>query len=234
MGQKVNPKAYRIAVIKTWDSKWFSNKEFKNFLREDVMLRKLIYEKLKKSGVAKIEIERSPEDIKVIVEAAKPGLIIGRGGAGIEQLKKEIQKKVFNKIYTKRPKSKYKLDIVIQEVKEPYLQAQILLEEIIGDIEKRIRYRRVMKQSIEKVKKAGAKGVKVIASGRLDGVSIARTETLTWGSLPLHTLRADIDYSRGVARTIYGAVGVKVWIYKGEVFKEKRGAEAKAEGKEEK
>lgn len=220
MGHKVNPKSYRIGGIRTWDSKWFSDKNYKSFLREDVMIRKIIQAKLRNSGVTQIEIERSAEDIKIIVEAAKPGLIIGRGGAGIEQLKQEIQKKVFNKIYVKRPRGKYKIDISIQEVKTPHLSAQIVLEEIISDIERRIPYRRVMKQAIDRVKKAGAKGVKVITSGRLDGVEIARTETLTWGNLPLHTLRADIDYARGAAQTIYGSVGVKVWIYRGEVFKQ--------------
>lgn len=229
MGHKVNPIAYRIGVIRTWNSRWFSGRDFKDFLHEDVMIRKIIQAKLKSSGVAKIDIERSPQDIKIIVEAGKPGLIIGRGGAGIEQLKEEIKKKVFDKLYFNKAKGKYKLDIVIQEVKEIHLSAQIVLEEIIGDLERRIPYRRVMKQAMDRVKKAGARGVRVKSAGRLDGVEISRKETLSWGNIPLHTLRADIDYSRGAAQTIYGKIGVKVWIYKGDVFKKMEVAGAKEE-----
>lgn len=221
MGQKVNPKAYRLGITRTWNSKWFSDKNYQDFLQEDTMIRKVIAKKLKNSGVADIEIERSGEAIKIIVNAAKPGLIIGRGGAGIDQLKQEIEKKVFNKIYKRRPKRKYSIDISIQEVKESGLSAQVVLEEIAAEIEKRIPFRRVLKQSVERVKKAGAKGVKMSVAGRLGGVEIARSEKFSWGNIPLHTLRADIDYARGAAHTIYGLIGIKVWIYKGEVFKDK-------------
>ncbi|NQU77943.1 30S ribosomal protein S3 [Candidatus Falkowbacteria bacterium] len=221
MGQKVNPKAFRLGITRTWNSKWFSSKNYKEFLREDVMIRKIIKNKLKNSGIAEIEIERSGENIKVIVYVSKPGLIIGRGGAGIEQLRQEIDKKVFGKIYKRKPRGKYNLDISIQEVKSPDLSSQVVTERVIDDIEKRIPFRRVCKQSIENVRKAGAKGVKILVAGRLGGVEIARTEKFTWGNIPLHTLRADIDYSRGAAHTIYGLIGVKVWIYKGEVFKSK-------------
>lgn len=240
MGQKVNPKAYRIGGIRTWNSKWFaSGKDYKDLLREDIMIRKIIMEKLKNSGVSNIEIERSTGNLKVNVYAAKPGLIIGRGGAGIEQLKQELEKKVFNKIYKNKKSRKHKIDIAIQEIKNPHLFAQVILEEMISDIERRIPYRRVLKQAIDKVRKSSGKGVRVVASGRLDGVEISRTEMLNWGNLPLHTLRADIDYARGAAKTIYGLVGVKVWIYKGEIFKEsisKKGMgseELKAKGQEE-
>ena len=234
MGQKVNPKAYRIGITRTWNSKWFSDKNYKEFLQEDIMIRKVVANKLKNSGVADIDIERYGDSIKVIVNAAKPGLIIGRGGAGIDQLKQEIVRKVFDKIYKSHcflgsnvkhdpnpPKRKYDLDISIKEIKDAGLSAQVVLEEMTLDIEKRVKFKRVMKQAMERVKKAGAKGVKISVAGRLGGVDIARTEKASWGNIPLHTLRADIEYSRGVARTIYGAIGIKVWIYRGDVFKEK-------------
>lgn len=228
MGHKVNPKAYRLGITRTWNSKWFSDKNFSEYLQEDVRIRKIVAAKLKNSGVASIEIERSGNEIKIIVMAAKPGLIIGRGGAGVDQLKQEINKKVFAKInreapYYKRENKKiknYKIDIVIQEVKDAGLAPQVVLEEVVADIEKRIPFRRVMKQAVERVKKAGAKGVKMLIAGRLDGAEIARSEKFIWGNIPLHTLRADIDYTRGRAQTIYGAIGIKIWIYKGEVFKQ--------------
>ncbi len=220
MGHKINPRIYRMGITGEWNSKWFSDKKFKEYLQEDVMIRKVIGNKLKNSGVAKIEIERFGETIKAVVYAAKPGLIIGRGGAGIEQLKQEIVKKVFNKIYDKKPKGKYSLDISIQEIKDPGLSAQVVFEEISQDIEKRIPFRRSMKQALERVKKSGARGVRMLIADRLDGAEIARSEKFVWGNIPLHTIRADIDYSRGAAHTIYGAVGIKVWIYKGDVFKQ--------------
>ena len=232
MGQKVNPKVYRLGITRTWNSKWFSDKNYKEFLQEDTMIRKAVAEKLKNSGVANIDIERFGDSIKIIVSAAKPGLIIGRGGAGIEQLKQEIVKKIFNKIDKNRCYSaaksgctttrKYAIDISIEELKEAGLSAQVVMEEIIADTEKRIPFRRVMKQALERVKKAGAKGVKMSIGGRLGGADIARTEKFSWGNIPLHTLRADIDYARGTARTIYGATGVRVWIYKGDIFKKKK------------
>lgn len=217
MGQKVNPKIFRIGIIKTWDSKWFARHNFSALLRQDIVIKKYIKEKLKDAGVAQIEIERSAENLNIIIRAVRPGVIIGRSGVGIEELKKDITKKILNKKDTVVA-GKLNLTINILEVDKPNLNAQVVLDNIIADLEKRIPYRRVMKQAIGRVERAGAKGVKVILAGRLNGAEIARTETLSSGMIPLHTLRADIDYSRGAAQTIYGKIGVKVWIYKGEVF----------------
>jgi len=217
MGQKVNPKIFRIGITKTWDSKWFSKRNFSLLLRQDVLIRKFIKNKLKDSGVSKIEIERSAENINIIIYAVKPGIIIGRSGVGIEDLKNELKKKVLEKAESKVP-GKLNLNINIMEVDKPNLNSQIVLDNIIADLEKRIPFRRIMKQAISRVMRAGAKGVRVLVSGRLNGAEIARREMLAEGMLPLHTLRSDIDYSRGAAQTIYGKIGVKVWIYKGEVF----------------
>jgi small subunit ribosomal protein S3 len=224
MGQKVNPKAIRIGINRTWDSKWFSKGNFSRFLKQDVILRKYIKTKLRDAGVAKIEIERSAEKINIIIYAVRPGVIIGRSGVGIEELKTELQKRIFNKSETAIP-GKTSLNINIMEVDRPNLNAQVVLDLMINDLEKRIPFRRIMKQAISKVMRAGAKGVKVIVSGRLNGAEIAREEALFEGMIPLHTLRADIDYARGAAQTIYGKIGVKVWIYKGEVFNKEAGKE---------
>lgn len=211
MGQKVHPKIFRIGELYTWSSKWFSQKDFAKLLQQDILIRKFIKQTLKEAAVAEVEIERFPSAVTVIIHSAKPGIIIGRGGQGVEELKKKIKSKFLDK--------KSSLNINIQEISNPNLSAELICQSIIFDLEKRFPYRRVMKQAIGRVEKTEAKGVKVVVAGRLNGAEIARTETLASGSLPLHTLRADIDYSRGVARTTYGAVGVKVWIYKGEVFK---------------
>mgnify|MGYP001615489097 CR=1 FL=1 len=211
MGQKVNPKIYRIGPLNSWDSKWFSKNNYADFLRLDFLIKKYIKNKLKEAAIAKIEIERSGNNMTVIIHTGKPGLIIGRGGQGVEDLKKEIKAKFLDK--------KMGLTINIQEVRDQSLSAELIVQSLIADIEKRIPYRRTMKQVIARVQKAGAQGVKVMCSGRLNGVEIARRESLGWGKLPLHTIRADIDYARGAALTTYGKVGVKVWIYKGEKFK---------------
>lgn len=223
MGQKVNPKIFRIGTLYGWTSKWISDKNYCKFLREDVLIKKYLRTELKEAGVGKVEIERSPNLITVIIHAAKPGLIIGRGGTGAEELKKKIKSNFLG------PKAN--LNVNINEVDRPNLSAEVVLGQMIADIEKRIPYRRVMKQAISRVERAGALGVKAKMGGRLDGAEIARKETLTSGNLPLHTLRADIDYSRGTARTTYGAVGVKIWIYKGEVFGRADSQEAKKEKK---
>lgn len=217
MGHKVNPRSIRITINKGWDSKWFSRNNFGIFLRQDVVIRKFLKNKLKDAGVAKIDIERSVEKLNVIIHAVKPGIIIGRSGVGIEELKEALKKNILNKEATKVP-GKISLNINILEVDKPNLNSQIVLDNIIADLEKRIPFRRTMKQSISRVIRAGAKGVKVMIGGRLNGAEIARTESLTEGEVPLHTLRADIDYARGHAQTIYGKIGVKVWIYKGEIF----------------
>lgn len=210
MGQKVNPIIFRIGQTQNWSSKWFSNKDYAMFLRQDVLIKKFLKEKLKDANVARIDIERLSGNIVIIIHTAKPGLVIGRGGEGVEALKKHIQEKFLAK--------KNHLTINIVEIKNPNTSAELVLQSVIADLEKRIPFRRAMKQAISRVQKAGIKGIKVICSGRLNGAEIARRETLSWGSLPLHTIRADIDYSRGAAQTTYGKIGVKIWIYKGEKF----------------
>lgn len=214
MGQKVNPIIFRMGQSQTWSSKWFSNKDYAAFLRQDLTIKKFLRNKLKEASVARIDIERSSGNIVVVIHTAKPGLVIGRGGEGAEVLKKQIQDELLTK--------KTHLTINIVEIKNPNTSAELVLQSVIVDLEKRIPFRRAMKQAIGRVQKTGVKGVKVICSGRLNGAEIARRETLSWGSLPLHTIRADVDYSRGAAQTTYGKIGVKFWIYKGEKFKDSK------------
>ena len=215
MGHKVNPKLMRLGYIKTWNSRWFSDKDFPALLRSDVMLRRFLMKKLKEALISRVEIERGVGKLVINVFVGKPGLVIGKGGAGIEELKKELMAKILNK---QKLKGKLNVALNILEIDNPNLHSQIVLDSMIKDIELRMPFRRVMKQSIGKVMKAGALGVKTVISGRLNGAEIARTEMLTEGRLPLHTLRADIDYSRGAAWTTYGLIGIKVWIYKGDIF----------------
>lgn len=215
MGHKVHPKIFRIKQQKGWSSRWFQKKDnYKKSLREDVRIQDFLDKKLKESGVDRVEIERSRNNVNIIIHTSKPGLIIGRSGAGIEDLKKQVKDKFFSG-------SRSVVNINIQEVSKPGLSAAITAEQIAADLEKRVPYRRVMKGAIDRVQKAGAKGVKIKLSGRLNGVEIARKETLAQGKIPLQNLRADIDYAYKIARTIYGAIGVKVWIYRGEIFEEK-------------
>lgn len=209
----MHPKIFRTgqSQIYTWNSKWFAKKDYALRLKQDVLIRGFVKKLLILAAVAKIEIERTANAVTVIIHSAKPGLIIGHAGTGIEDLKKKIKEKFLDK--------KTVLNLNVQEVQNPSLSAEIVLQTMIADIEKRIPFRRVMKQTISRVERGGAKGVRVVVSGRLDGAEIARDETLSWGKIPLHTLRADIDYASEAAFTIYGAVGIKVWIYRGEVFK---------------
>ena len=213
MGQKVHPKIFRTgqSQIYTWNSKWFAKKDYALRLKQDVLLRDFVKKALILAAVAKVEIERTANAVTVIIHSAKPGLIIGHAGTGIEDLKKKLKEKFLDK--------KTVLNLNVQEVQNPSLSADIVLQAMIADIEKRIPFRRVMKQTISRVERGGAKGVRVVVSGRLDGAEIARDETLSWGKIPLHTLRADIDYASEAAFTIYGAIGIKVWIYRGEIFK---------------
>jgi len=219
MGKKVNPRIFRMGLSEQWRSRWFSDKDFAKFLQQDTLIRRYINKTLREAGIDRVEIERNRGEITVNVSAAKPGLIIGRGGSGIEELKKTISRKFLGQ--------GTKVSINITEVSVPSLSASVIVENMRQDIEKRIPFRRVMKQSIDKVMKAGAKGVRIIVSGRLNGSEIARREKLVQGSIPLHTLRANIDYSRGAANTIYGAIGLKVWIYKGQYFDKKAKDEKK-------
>ncbi len=194
-------------------------------LREDTRIREFLRGKLKEASVDRIEIDRTPRAVTVTVHTAKPGFIIGRGGSGVEQLKAEL-KKIVGKGRTSDKKRNLNLNIV--EVTKPSLSANIILQSMIADIEKRVRFRRVLKMHLDRVQKAGAKGCKVMVKGRLNGAEIAREEKVSYGSIPLHNLRADIDYAQGFARTIFGAIGIKVWIYRGEIFTESPGQPKKA------
>jgi len=220
MGQKVHAKAFRLKVNKTWDAKWFTEFDFAEYLKQDIKIKKFILKKFRNLGISKVEIERAPNGLTINIHAARPGLIIGRGGSGAEDLKKEIQEKFLKDAFS-RKKSIKSLNVNILELANPNLDSSVLLQSMALDIEKRTPFRRVVKQMMGRAEKAGAKGIKVIISGRLDGAEIARRELFLYGKVPLHTLRADIDYARGIAQTIYGTIGIKVWLYKGDIFNEK-------------
>jgi small subunit ribosomal protein S3 len=211
MGQKVHPKGFRLAVSQTWDGIWFSKKDFQKNLQEDVKIREYLLTNLREALIDRVEIERARGEIRIIIYSAKPGLIIGRAGSGIEDLTKKIKKLYYRG-------RRIKMSINVKEVKQLSLSSRIIGVQMALDIEKRMPYRRVMKMAMERVMKARAQGVKVMISGRLNGAEIARKEMLAQGKIPLHTLRADIDYSYVMARTIYGVIGIKVWINRGEVF----------------
>ena len=214
MGQKVNPHGLRVGVIKDWDSKWYAEADFADNLVEDNQIRKYLKKKLYSAGVAKIEIERASDRVKVIIHTAKPGIVIGKGGAEIEKLKAEVQKLTTKKLF-----------IDIKEVKRPDREAQLVAENIAAQLEGRVSFRRAMKSTMSRTMKSGAKGVKAMCSGRLGGADIARSEFYVEGTVPLQTLRADIDYGFAEANTTYGKVGVKVWVYKGEVLPAKAAKE---------
>lgn len=222
MGQKVNPHGLRVGIIKTWDSRWFAGKNFAKFLHEDVKIREYIKKKLFNAGISQVEMERAGERLKITIHTGKPGMVIGRGGSGIEELRKNLVKMTSSQI-----------EINIAEVKQQDMSAVLVAENIAAQLEKRIAFRRAMKQAVGRTMKAGAKGIKVMVSGRLGGAEIARSEGYREGSIPLHTLRADIDYGTAEAHTTYGRIGVKVWIYKGEVLPEVKKIELpQAEGGE--
>ena len=220
MATQVQPFAFRLGITKDWKSRWFHKNEYKNFLREDFLIRGFLTEKLRKSGLDKVELERSSNQLKVIIFTSKPGLIIGRGGTGAETLKKEIEDK-----YRRISKTKKGINIKLQieEITKPEINAQLVAQQIADQIEKRMQFRRTMKQAIEKVmQNKEAQGVKVRMSGRLDGSEMSRTEWLLQGKIPLQTLRADVDFATVNAYCTYGVVGIKVWIYKGEVFEKNK------------
>ena len=216
MGQKVNPHGLRVGIIKDWDTKWYAEKDFADYLVEDVKIRKFIKKKLYAAGVSKIAIERTAGRVKISVYTAKPGIVIGKNGQAIEELKAEIQKMTSQKVA-----------VNIEEIKRPETDAQLVAERIALDLENRVTFRRAMKQAMGRTMKFGAKGIKTAVSGRLGGADIARTESYHDGTIPLQTLRADIDYGFAEADTTYGKLGVKVCIYKGEVLPVKA---AKKEG----
>ena len=207
MGQKVNPHGLRVGVIKDWDSKWYADAEFSDYLVEDYNIRKFLKKKLYSAGVSKIEIERASDRVKVIIYTAKPGVVIGKGGAEIEVTKKELAKLTDKKVM-----------VDIKEIKRPDRDAQLVAENIAQQLENRVSFRRAMKSCMGRSMKSGAMGIKTCCSGRLGGADIARAEFYSEGTIPLQTLRADIDYGFAEANTTYGKVGVKVWIYKGEIL----------------
>ncbi|MEZ0536799.1 30S ribosomal protein S3 [Caldicellulosiruptoraceae bacterium PP1] len=212
MGQKVHPKGFRLGIVRDWDSRWFANdKDFEKNLLEDFKIRKHIKEKLYSAGISRVEIERAAKRIKVIVYTAKPGIVIGKAGAGVENLRKDLEKLTGGK----------SVSLDIKEVKVPELDAQLVAENIAAQLEKRISFRKAMKQAMARAMKLGAKGIKTMVAGRLGGTDIARTEWYKEGRIPLQTLRADIDYGFAEAHTTYGRIGVKAWIYKGEILPKK-------------
>ncbi|NCN99924.1 30S ribosomal protein S3 [Candidatus Falkowbacteria bacterium] len=214
MGKKVNPKILRMGITKTWPSLWFERGDkYITNVKQDVSVRKYMIREFREAGIDAVDIVRTIGKMEINVTTAKPGLIIGRGGNGAEDLKKKLHDKFLKNL---RPNE---ISLNIKEVGRPNLSSQILVQGMILDLEKRQPFRKIMKQGLAKVERAGALGAKVVIAGRLNGAEIARSEKLVWGKLPLQTLRADIDYARGVARTTYGAIGIKVWIYKGEIFK---------------
>jgi small subunit ribosomal protein S3 len=212
MGQKINPHGFRVGVIRDWDSKWYADKEdFGDLLVEDHKIRKYIKKKLYISGISKIEIERAASRIKINIYTSKPGMVIGRGGSGVEALRLEVEKMTNKSVV-----------INVEEIKVAELDAQLVAENIAGQLERRVSFRRAMKQSMQRTMRSGAKGIKTIVSGRLGGADMARTEGYSEGTIPLQTLRADIEYGFAEANTTYGKLGVKVWLYKGEVLPTKK------------
>ena len=214
MGQKVHPIGMRVGIIRDWDAKWYAEKEYAEFLHEDLRIRKFIATKLADAAVSTIEIERAANRVNISIHTAKPGMVIGKGGSEVENLRKEL-----NKLTGKR------VHINIVEIKKPDLDAKLVGEGIARQLENRVAFRRAQKQAIQRAMRAGAKGIKTQVSGRLNGADIARSEGYSEGTVPLHTLRADIDYAWEEADTTYGKLGVKVWIYRGEILQTKKNTE---------
>lgn len=216
MGQKVHPYGFRLGITKPWKSRWFSRKNYPDLIQEDRKIRRIIYKQLAAAGIADIEIERKSNNVSVTIATAKPGMVVGRGGKNIEELRQRMFTELGRKI-----------QLNVEEVKSIETSAQLIAESAAIQLEKRVAFRRVMKQSMSRAMASGAQGIKIMVSGRLGGAEIARTEWLREGRIPLHTLRADIEYGFYEAKTVFGIIGVKVWIYKGEILKEK---ESKKEG----
>jgi len=208
LGQKVNPIGLRLGIVKTWESRWYAGKNYADYILEDYKIRKFVKNKLHHAGISKVEIERSSKHIRLRVFTSRPGIVIGKKGAEISQLKKEIEEKVSHEVM-----------IDIQEVRKPEIDAQLVAENVALQIERRVAFRRAMKRGVSSAMRFGAMGVKIICSGRLGGAEMARTEWYKEGRIPLHTLRADIDYGFIEARTTYGIIGVKVFVFKGEILK---------------
>ena len=211
MGQKVNPHGIRLGIVKDWDARWYADTDFAQNLHEDIKIRDYLKKSLQTAGVPRVETERSKNRLKLTIHTAKPGMVIGRGGSGIEQIKEGLKNLTDKRV-----------DINIAEIKQPDLDATLVAENIAAQLERRIAFRRAMKQAVGRTMRLGAKGIKIAVSGRLGGAEIARRESYREGSIPLHTLRADIDYGTAEAHTTYGRIGIKVWIFKGEVLHDKK------------
>lgn len=220
MGQKVHPKGFRIGIIRDWDSNWYADRDYTELLHEDYMIRKHIKDRFYMAGVSKVQIQRTGNKVRITIHTAKPGIVIGRGGTEVELLKAELIKRTGKSIA-----------INIQEIKKPELDAQIVAENVAQQLEKRISFRRAMKQTVGRTMRANGIGIKIAISGRLGGAEIARTEWYSEGKVPLHTLRADVDYGFAEANTTYGKIGIKVWINRGEIMPaaKKRPTDKKAE-----
>jgi small subunit ribosomal protein S3 len=208
LGQKVNPIGLRLGIVKTWESRWYADKKYSDYILEDFNIRKFIKKKLYHAGIAKVEIERSAKKVRLKIFTARPGIVIGKKGSEIERLKKELEALVSQEVL-----------IDIQEVRKPEVDAQLVAENVATQIERRVAFRRAMKRGVSSAMRFGAQGVKIICSGRLGGAEMARTEWYKEGRIPLHTLRADVDYGFIEARTTYGIIGVKVFVFKGEILK---------------
>lgn len=208
MGQKTHPIGFRLGVIKTWQSNWYSDRNMADLLQEDLMIRRYVKSRLSRAGISKVEIERAPQKATITIHTARPGIVIGRKGAEVDKLRDELQHLTGKEIY-----------INIQEIRRPELDAQLIGDSIARQIEQRISFRRAMKKSITAAMRMGAEGIKITCGGRLGGAEMSRSESFNDGRVPLHTLRADIDYARSTAHTTYGCIGIKVWICKGEIIK---------------
>lgn len=220
MGQKVNPVGLRIGIIREWESKWYAGKDYADLLHEDIKIRDFLKKRLSDAAVPHIDIERAANRVNITIHTAKPGMVIGKGGTEVEILRQELAKMTNKKVH-----------ININEIKSPELNAQLVAESIAQQLERRISFRRAMKQAIQRSMRAGAKGIKTVVGGRLGGAEIARSEGYSEGTVPLHTLRADIDYGTAEAHTTYGRLGVKVWIYRGEVLPVAKNKENKEGGR---
>ena len=217
MGQKTNPIGMRLGIIFTWDSRWFARKDYAKLLEEDIFIRKYLKKRLSQAGISRIVIQRAVSKVTINISTARPGLVIGRRGQQVDQLRDELQHITKKEIF-----------LNIDEVKKPDMDATLVGEHVARQLEQRVSFRRAMKKAIASTMRAGAGGVRIVCSGRLGGAEMARTESYRDGRVPLHTLRADIDFARSTARTIYGTVGVKVWIFKGEILPKREAAEAAA------
>src|ERR1700754_2257096 len=217
MGQKTHPYGFRLGVTKTWRSRWFAKQDYSKLLKEDLDLKDSLRERLKQAGVSSIEVDRPGNKLRITIRTSRPGIIIGRKGAEIEKLKGELAKKTQREVF-----------IDIQEVHKPELDAQLVAESIALQLEKRVAFRRAMRKAVDSAQRFGCKGIKVRVGGRLNGAEIARTEWYLQGRLPLHTLRADIDYGFSEARTTYGIIGVKTWIYRGDIYEQRKRREPAA------